>query len=80
MSHASKYVCEGESTHRPAALRLIYKHTHRDFKGRIGKARTILAQDKDGATCLVELDGLTDEQVMLKLPFAIRAERASKRS
>jgi hypothetical protein len=51
---------------RKQKLALIWKRTHRDFKGRMDGVRTIMVY-RNG-TCLVALDDLTDEEIESKLP------------
>lgn len=56
-------------------LALIYRHTHKDFKGNrpdFGKSVLVF---RDG-TCLVPLDQLTDEEIADKLPGALKKEEA----
>jgi hypothetical protein len=58
---------------REAKLNLIYRHTHRDYKGSgKGPARTILVYR--GGTALVLLDNLTEDEINLKLPGALKSE------
>jgi hypothetical protein len=54
-------------------LQLIYRHTHRDFKGSSEGVRTILVLR--GSTHCVSLDGLTDAEIADRLPYAISQER-----
>jgi hypothetical protein len=58
---------------RAQQLALIYRHTPRDYKGKLDGARTILTNE-NGATVLVKLDELTDEDIARKLPLALRDE------
>lgn len=51
---------------RNEKLRLIWRSTHRDFKGTIDGMKTILVY-RNG-TCLVALDDLTDEEIAKLLP------------
>lgn len=67
-------------------LRLIYRWTNSDYKGRAGEQwgeadrgkPTILVNR--GGTCLVLLENLTDEEIKNKLPYALKqdAERKEK--
>ena len=64
---------------RKAALKLIYRHTHKDYKGKIdGKPSILVCR---GGTCLVMLEDLTDAEIADKLPSAQRmeAKRREKR-
>lgn len=66
---------------RAADLALIYRHTHRDFKGKLADgARSMLVNR--GATCLVPLEHLTAEEIAQRLPSAKRkeAERLQKKA
>lgn len=65
---------------RKAALTLIYRHTHKDFKSTPGMGKNILMYVTGKGTCLVALDSLTDAQIAEKLPYAERkeAERLAK--
>lgn len=56
---------------------LVWKHTHKDFKGKLpdGTKTVLFNSDKNG-TCLVTLAGLTDEQLIAKLPKKVRDELA----
>lgn len=60
---------------RAAKLNLIYRHTHRDYRGSgKGPARTILVLR--GTTSLILLDELTDAEIADKLPYALKKEHA----
>ena len=50
---------------------LVYKHTHKDFKGKIDGNRTILVGTPEG-TCLVFLSSLTDEQLWSRVPQKVK--------
>ncbi|MCX4152367.1 MULTISPECIES: hypothetical protein [Paraburkholderia] len=65
---------------REQKLTIIYRHTHRDFKGHAGPQwgehqgkKSILVNVK-GSTCLVLLEHLSDEQIADKLPYALTKE------
>ncbi len=51
---------------RQQKLNIIYRHTHRDYRG----------------TCLVNLDHLTDAEIADKLPYSLKleAERLAKKN
>lgn len=61
---------------RAVALKLIYRHTHKDYKGVYGSppARGILIQRAGQGTCFVLLDKLTDQEIAGRLPDAQRHE------
>lgn len=64
---------------RAEKLNLIYRHTHRDFKGGgKGTFRSILVYRK--GTALVLLDDLTEAEIEDKLAYALKkeAERLTK--
>ena len=64
---------------RRDALKLIYRHTHPDFKSRSsifgGKSILVL---RNGATCLVALNDLTEQEIQDRLPIAMRKEQARR--
>lgn len=62
---------------RKEELRLIWKHTHRDFKGVIDGQKHVLCLI-DGATCSVPLDALPPERHAEKLAYAVRAEERAR--
>lgn len=63
---------------RAEKLKLIYRHTHKDFKGTLTGDKSILVY-RNG-TCLVALDDLTDEEIEQSIGYAVRkeAERLEK--
>jgi len=54
-------------TEREAKLKAVWRKTHRDYKTTIGGVQCILVL-REGGTWLVQLDGLTDEEIERKLP------------
>ena len=58
-------------------LALIYRHTHRDFKGKIGGVGAIMIL-RDGGTSLVMMTALTDAEIESELPYALRKEEERK--
>ena len=64
---------------REKTLALIYRHTHKDYKGKIGGCGAIMVLRK-GGTSLVMMTDLTDAEIASNLPYAIKkeAERKSK--
>lgn len=63
---------EAEKAHQKA-LTLIYRHTHRDYKGNYGGVKSIMVC-RDGASCVVPLDALTEAEVADRLPYAMKKE------
>ena len=63
---------EAEKVHQKA-LALIYRHTHRDYKGNYGGVKSIMVC-RGGASCVVPLDGLTEAEVADRLPSAMKKE------
>lgn len=61
---------------REQKLNLIYRHTHRDYKGKLAGERSILVLRQ--ATTLVQLKDLTDAEITYKLPYALRQEEKRK--
>lgn len=61
---------------RDQKLALIFKHTHRDFKGTGQDKRLMIL--RDGVTCLVPLDGLRDGEIEKLLPYAEKKEQERK--
>lgn len=59
-------------------LDLIWKHTHRDYRGTMNGVRTILTL-RQGGTTLVPLDGLTDAEKADKLAYAKSREARGER-
>jgi hypothetical protein len=58
---------------RKTLERLAWKHTHRDFKGKLEDGtKTVLKLIPGKGTCLVSLSSLTDEELLEKLPKTVR--------
>lgn len=55
---------------REQKLKLVWKNTHNDFRGKIDGRKTVLVY-RNGTT-LVFLDNLTDEEINDKLPREFR--------
>lgn len=55
------------------AYGLIWRHTHRDYKGKVDGVKMIMI-NRSGGTTLVDLEGLTDEEFVHELDCARRAE------
>lgn len=64
---------------RTEALRLIWKHTHRDYRGKVNGVKSVLVL-RTGGTHLVPLDALTDAEVADKLAYAERREQRAVQS
>lgn len=54
-------------------LKLIYRHTHRDYKLVLGGVGAILVL-RAGGTSLVGMTSLTDAEIDDKLPYALKKE------
>lgn len=67
---------EAREVSRADALKLIYRHTHRDYKGKTdGGVKTILVGGGFGSE-LWPLDSLTDATVLDRLPYILKKEAA----
>lgn len=62
----------GNPMTREQQLQLIYRHTHRDYKGRVSGVPSILVLR--GSTMLFPLSDLTDEEIASRLPYAQHQE------
>lgn len=68
MNQSTNPNSDAEKAHQ-TALKVIYRHTHRDYKGVRGGVKEILT-----ARGLVELDDLTESEVADRLPQALKKE------
>jgi hypothetical protein len=59
---------------RNEALKLIWRHTHRDFKGKLADGSKSVLTLRQGGTTLVPIDALTDAEIAEKLPYAQHCE------
>ena len=59
---------------REQKLRLVWKHTHRDYKGTMNGERTIMVYRQ--GTCLVLLKDLTDAEIEDRLPRELKENQA----
>jgi hypothetical protein len=60
---------------RAQQLRLIWRHTHRDLKGRInGKGNKYIVFCRADGPHLVELPEITDQEIAQRMPYALRKE------
>jgi hypothetical protein len=56
---------------------LVWKHSHRDFKGRLGDGtKTVLHLVPGLGTCTLALRALTDDELLAKLPAGVREQFA----
>lgn len=60
------------------ALKLIYRHTHADYKGVVNGNRCVLVL-RNGGTWLVPLESLTFEEVEQRMPYVLKKEAAMAR-
>ncbi|WP_175816980.1 hypothetical protein [Burkholderia diffusa] len=75
------------SLSRKQKLAVIYRHTHRDYKGPAGPAwgehagEKTLMVNENGASVLTLLETMSDAQIADKLPYALKkeAERRAKK-
>jgi hypothetical protein len=59
---------------RNEKLGMVWRATHPDYRGKVDGIRMVLVLDRPtGATVLVPLDGLTDDDLNAKLPAHVRA-------
>ena len=72
----NSYTVDDVTVSREMALKLIYRHTHKDYKGSVEGMKTILTSR--GTTTLVNIDSLTDVEVMEKLPYMLKLEEKRK--
>lgn len=68
MNHSTNPNIDAEKAHQ-AALKLIYRHTHQDYKGMREGVKEILT-----LRGLVALDELTESEVADRLPQALKKE------
>ncbi|MBU9576673.1 hypothetical protein [Burkholderia multivorans] len=66
---------------RDQKLTLIYRHTHRDYKGKAGAVwgsehvgKRTLVVNRAGASILVLLENLSDAEISDRLPYALKKE------
>lgn len=64
---------------RAQEIRLIYKHTHRDYRSMTNGKRSVLYLDKERGTCLSPIEALPEDVYAEKLRYALSREAASKR-
>ena len=58
---------------REQKLKLVWRKTHRDYKGTLNGERSIMVYRQ--GTCLVLLKDLTDEEIEARLPRASKQEK-----
>ncbi len=61
---------------REQALKIIWRHTHKDFRGKVDGVGTIMVNGGARGGILVAVDHLTDEQINDLLPSAHKQELA----
>ena len=61
-------------TERDKKLALVWKHTHRDYKGKLNGQRSIMVY-RNG-TCLVLLKDLTDAEIEEMIPSKFKENHA----
>jgi hypothetical protein len=59
---------------REQKLKLVWKHTHRDYKGMLEGQRSIMVYRQ--GTCLVLLKDLTDAEIDERIPRALKENNA----
>lgn len=59
---------------REQKLKLVWKHTHRDYKGMLEGQRSIMVYRQ--GTCLVLLKDLTDAEIEERIPRALKENSA----
>lgn len=59
---------------REQKLKLVWKHTHRDYKGMLEGQRSIMVYRQ--GTCLVLLKDLTDAEMDERIPRALKENNA----
>lgn len=80
MSNTAVQQIDPATLSRKQKLAIIYRHTHRDFKGKAGPQWGEHAGEKtivvnvQGASALSLLETLTDEQIASQLPNALKKE------
>lgn len=52
---------------RKDALAKIWRDTHKDYKGKVCDVKTVMML-RDGGSCLVALDSLTDTEISARVP------------
>lgn len=61
---------------RDEALRIIYRHTHADYKGKLADGKRRVSVLREGGTTAVELADLTDAEIRDRLPYCFKLEAA----
>ena len=62
---------------RDQQLATIYRHTHKDYKGNLNGQKTIMVL-RNGGSCLVALNDLTDAEIERKMPSLKKRAKLSK--
>lgn len=61
---------------RADALKLIWRHTHADYKGVWADGKRRVSVLREGGTTAVELADLTDAEIRDRLPYCFKLEAA----
>ncbi len=61
-----------EEKMRKELLRLAWKHTHKDFRGKYEDGTKSVLRMTDKGTCLVSLNSLTNAELLEKIPTCFR--------
>jgi hypothetical protein len=60
---------------RKEKLKLIWRHTHRDYRGIAADGTKMVLEMVPGVgTCSVPLESLTDEQIEKRMPYVLKIE------
>jgi hypothetical protein len=59
---------------------LLWKNTHKDFRGSIDGVKNVLVNRGAEGTCLVSLDALTDQELLSKIPKRLMVLKEEDRS
>lgn len=62
---------------REKQLALIWRHTHKDFRGMIGMEKHVLMM-REGGTTSVPLTALTEDEITRQLKYAEGAEQRAR--
>jgi hypothetical protein len=57
-----------EAKTRKKLEKLLWKHTHKDFRGNLNGIKTVLHFVHNVGTCVIAISALTDEELLSKLP------------
>lgn len=74
-ANTTKRLAALENLSREDKLKLIFRHTHPDFKNTDPSRRSILVLRQGQGTCSVPITALTEQEIADKLPYAISQEK-----